>query len=544
MLKKILKIARYLILILVFLAIIPAVFIAYKIKNDYPLREYIKTNYFTSIPDDINTYLTPVNKDSVSYLIKRIELIVSDESIDSLKNQIESRLQSINNGNDFILGTSHWTYVPGKLIFKDDTMSVKLRIRGDFPTNYNRDISESTFRIDIKGGQFLNGKRKISLIRPELENNLFGFLYYKCFESEGLIANDIDFVNLTFNGKIVGIRFLQEGFSNELTESSGLDEGPILRFKNDCIDNIGRYNPGQFPEMIAYKEKRILKDKDLSAKYALALSVYQALADGEIRVEQGFNIDTYAKFMALSDIFLSHHAYKCQNVKVYFNPKTDKFEPIAWDPSSYVRYNVKLPVFPGHNKWFGGYHDNPTEYPLHFLLAQSRSFQSKYVSYLQDYSKIGKIDTMLSQFLPAISVLKPVLFQQNFQQGFDINFYKENCQNIRHEFLKDNHIRASAFISESTLEVRSNQMLPILIDSIKYLTRTFEYDTILLPGTKIDLPFPVGISLKVKDKIRIYSTILNTSNSSSYSAKVFYRKSDFRKEHFIEKYKNQLPKLN
>ena len=44
-----------------------------------------------------------------------------------------------------------------------------------------------------------------------------------------------------------------------------------------------------------------------------------------------FDMEEWAKYFALSDLFGSHHATVPKSVKFYFNPVIGKFQPLLFD---------------------------------------------------------------------------------------------------------------------------------------------------------------------------------------------------------------------
>jgi hypothetical protein len=540
--KKIKKTFKYIILLIFVLSIFPAFIIINKVKNDYPLREYIKDNFLSEIKNDINTYLT-FNTESTSNKfteLRTLNIQISDSSINHLNTQIDERINKLNKGEVTLLGTSNWDYVTAKAIFDIDTLSLKMRIRGDMPSNYNKGISEATFRINIKGEKLLIGKKKLSIIKPVMESGYYGYLFYKCFKNEGFLANQIEIIKLEINGVYVGIRFLQEGFSKELVESSSKREGPVLRFKDDCVDSEGRYNEHLFPELIAYKENKTLKTPNLSKTYARALNKYDEFIEGNINVDQCFNIEEFAKYYALCDVFLAHHSNICQNIKLYFNPVNDKFEPIAWDPSSYNRFELNLDIFKGHNQRFGEICNNQREYPIHYILAQNRKFLETYTHYLNYYTNNDILIGMIGKYSKLIEQTNPELFRQDFQNNYDIENFLKTINNIKSDFKQKQQLYGNYFIKDSILSIRSLSNLPIQIDSIKYKDTIIITNYIISPNSSLKIQLALNNIVPGSNKIKIYSSVIGTQNKSKYKAKIFYSIDNNKNTLFTETFDSSL----
>ena len=523
------------VIILIVLALIyPGYIFLNRVSKDYPLREYVKEKFIGQLMDDMSLFSATTPQTNT--VLPSIYIELSDSALADLAEQRDLRISSLLNGKSHVMGSGQWDYVKGKAIYELDTFKIEIRLRGDMPSNYNRSLEESTMRLNIKKGKALAGKKKLSIIRPALESGYYGYLFYKCFNDFGFLANDIDFVKLYFNGKYAGLRFLQEGFSKELLESSERRAGPIVRFKNDCVDEQNRYNPQGFPEMVAYGEKKTLKDPALSATYARALNKYNEFIKGNIEITACFNVQEFARFYALSDIFLSHHTNKCQNIKLYFNPINDKFEPIAWDPNNFDRYEVPLDIEKGHTQRFGEICNDMSTYPLHHILSKNNAFLSAYSAHLNTYSQDSLILKKINKYAEVIASTEGDLFRQNFQERYDAKKIISNLSKIHQDFNQEQLLYGNYYINEQALSVRSISNLPIIIDSVSYRGQVHKLNWIIAPNNQVDKIVPFDSITIARKKLKIYSRILSTSVLHNYKAKVFSQKDLASSSVFTEKF--------
>lgn len=529
-----LKLLKALIISIILVLIFPAYIFINRVINDYPLREYVKEKFIAQLMDDLSLYSsTPTQTKKV---IPSIYIELSDSALADLTAQRDQRISMLLKGESHSVGSGLWNYVKGKAIYALDTFNIEIRLRGDMPSNYNRSIRESTMRLNIKKGKALAGKKKLSLISPALESGYYGYLFYKCFNDFGFLANNIDFIKLYFNGEYAGLRFLQEGFSKELLESSDRRAGPIVRFKNDCVDEQNRYNPQGYPEMVAYDEKKTLKDPALSAIYARALNKYDELIKKNIEITACFNVQEYARFYALSDIFLSHHTNKCQNIKLYFNPINDKFEPIAWDPNSFVRYEVSIDINKGYTQRFGEICNYMTGFPLHYILSKNSTFLTAYSAHLKTYSQDSLILKKINKYAEIIALTEGDLFRDNFQERYDANKIVSNLSKIHQDFNQEQLLYGNYFVNEQTLSIRSISNLPIIIDSVSYKGQTRQLEWIIAPNNQVEKIVSFDSIAIARKKLKIYSRILSTTASHRYKAKVFLQKDLVSSHVFTEKF--------
>lgn len=498
----------------------PAYILVKNIQNDLPLREYVKETLLPRIKTDLKRYFTFT--EDIRLDIPELFLEIEPGELKKLEEMCTKRLTEIENKQMVEMGQDHWEFVNAKIKYNNEECQVKIRIRGDMPSNYNRGLERASYRFNVESNTALFGKKKLSLVRCFLENNFYGYLFSHYLDKEGFISNDVMFVRLFFNGEDSGICFLQEGFSKELVESSDYREGVLLRFKNDCIDNNGVYNPSGIPELAAYRSGRTMKDSSLSKIYSRALTKFDLLKNKKISVSQCFDINKFSKYMALCDLFLAHHSYVCHNAKFYFNPINDKFEPVAWDPSNFMRYNVKLPIQPGYVLFSGEVYKNYLSYPLHNLLWSDTTFLKTFNKALFQFSANNSIEKFIDQHEEIIAYFDPILYRQRFQQQFHPEWIKKNIHTINNWFTTDTRLNAKIFRDDKKLVVSST--LPIALHLTKL--RLDSGDVINL--NKVLLPFEsdtISIAhahIKPDDnKFTLFSTIFGFDEEQKYKGNIF-----------------------
>ncbi|MCH8329875.1 MAG: CotH kinase family protein [Bacteroidetes bacterium] len=512
------------IFILLVLAV-PAFVVIRYIQHDPPLREYVKKKVLNTLRNDLDDFFnfSKISTDIPELLV--LNLLIPPEGVSALEAQIQKRFGDLATGKVPLLGTGQWKYVPAQITHDGTVHDIKIRIRGDMPSNYNKGLLKASYRFNISSATSLLGMKRCSLVRPEQENDFYGFLVYKFFDLEGLVSNDFHFIRIQFNGKDNGIYVLQEAFAKELVESADLREGLLMRFENDCIDNNGAYNPAGFPILEAYQEKRVLRNSSLAPLYNRALNKFEMVKTGAIKVSDAFDIDKFAQFVAIGDIFLAHHALKCQNVKLYFNPITDKFEPILWDPTSYVRYKIELPVEQGHNGLWADYFDDLTYYPIYTLLAMDEDFLEAYTRQLQEYVYNDKVPNFISQYQGFISAYQPELMRQGYRASFNRKRILHHLASLRSLYTVDDRVIASLYKNEDLLRVISRFPLPLWLSHVEIEGVTINIEKILLPNSQNDFTITDSIlQSTTKRKFKVYTSFLHERRESSRKkGKIFER---------------------
>ncbi|TAL63235.1 MAG: hypothetical protein EPN85_00620 [Bacteroidetes bacterium] len=515
----------FIVLCIIIVLALPFLYIIVKnIQNDLPLREYVKESLLRRVKTDIHRLFTFTGKDKLK--LPELFLEIDEKAFAELDSLRSSKLELLNHQGIAHNEQSQWDYVNATLVVNDTLHAIKIRIRGDMPSNYNRGLENSSYRFNVESKTSVFGKKKLSMVRPFLENNFYGYLFSHFFEKEGFISNDILFIRLYLNGKENGIYFLQEGFSKELVESSEYREGVIVRFKNDCEDNNGTYNSTGVPELDVYSEGKTLKDSSLSKNYNRALFKFEALKSGKLGPEQCFNTKKFANYFALCDFFLAHHSYVCHNVKMYFNPINDKFEPIAWDPSNFVRYKIKLHVQPGYTNYSGEIYYKKESYPIHNYLYRDTNFLKEFNRYIYLYSHNDSIRNFLQEHYELIEAIDPELYRDRFQEKFNSSLILDNIKSIKNWFTTDNRLIAKIYRNEKILVVKSVNPLPILLTALKLDPEiTVTINKLLLPYSSDTIPIDSGDPDTWGRKFSLSSVIYGMdSTKMKYKGVVFEKK--------------------
>ncbi len=499
---------------------IPSYLIIKDIQNDMPLREYVKETLLRRLKTDFKRFFTFSDESSINIPVLYLE--ISEPELKKLEEMRVNRLAEIDSHKVVHMGQEHWDFVKANIIYEKTEYQIKIRIRGDMPSNYNRGIEKASFRFNVESDNALFGKKKLSIVRAFLENNFYGYLFSKYMDNEGFVTNDVMFVRLIFNGEDTGICFLQEGFSKELAESSDYREGVIFRFKNDCIDNNGDYNSSGIPELVPYNEKRILKDSVLNKQCNRALTKFDLLKTKKILTAQCFNTEKFAKYLALCDIFLAHHSYVCHNAKLYFNPVNDKFEPIAWDPSSFMRYNVKLSVQRGFNSVSGEIYNDKKSYPIYQWLFSDTLFLKNFNRNLFEYSSGNSIAQFVEQYKKIIDIIDPVLYRQRFQEQFKPEILLGNIETINHSFSTENRFTAKIFRNEGILVVNSMLPLAVHLSKLKLDSANIIFlDKILYPFQSDTFRIAANLISPNDKKFMLFSSVFGFEDGQKYKGNIF-----------------------
>lgn len=237
-------------------------------------------------------------------------------------------------------------FVPADLRYRDRTISVKLRLKGDEMDHLTTD--KWSYRIHVKGDDQLFGMRRFSIQHPWTRKGLLEWGWLEHLRLEGVLAPRYRFIEVVFNGSPKGIYALEEHFSKELLESQERREGVIVRFDEspywqryaqlghapgwyDFITNVGEYGNALIGTSRA---SRVANDPALSKEQETAVGLLRAFQEGDLSASQVFDAALLGRFLAVSELWHTYHGLYWNNMHFCYNPITARLEPIGFDGTS------------------------------------------------------------------------------------------------------------------------------------------------------------------------------------------------------------------
>lgn len=225
--------------------------------------------------------------------------------------------------------------VPAKLRYKDKTLTVRLRLKGD-SLEHLQD-NKWSFRIKVRREETLFGMRKFSLQHPITRAYEAEILFLHALKREDLLVPRYFFVKVFVNGKNIGIMGLEEHMAKELLESQNRKEGPILKFDDN------RYWQYPFaPFRKAFKDIRLLPISIIGANPAKkneTFREYLKTGTGLLRsffegihpvpASQVFDPILTGRYLAVARIWGALHSLEYDDARFYYNPISAKFELIG-----------------------------------------------------------------------------------------------------------------------------------------------------------------------------------------------------------------------
>ena len=346
--------------------------------------------------------------------------------------------------------------VPANLVWNNDTIKVKMRLKGDLPDHWSGE--KWSFRINVKGNNSFDGMDKFSIQDPKTRNHLIEWYYLKLLENEDLIALRYKFIKVVLNGEDKGIFAVEESFSKELLENNGKKESPIFKFdeypwmQTVIAGNTKGFSQEDFfikSKIKIFKPKKTLKDSIKQKHYKRGVFLLAGLRDESINLDEALDIKSAASLFAICDLTGSYHGLRWHNQRFYYNPIIDKLEMIGFDSNSGILIDDIY-----FNLWK---HNKINE--LHGLSRwKSILFKNKFFvkEYMKQLRKISSKEYLNSFNLKLNSELKRnlnIIFSENAFYKFDLKIYKKNASTIRHKI--DLYYKNDSLINNHINQVRS-----------------------------------------------------------------------------------------
>lgn len=264
------------------------------------------------------------------------------------------------------------TYYKASIQHNGKNIPIKLRLKGE-RTDHINDPKKWSYRIKTRKGKSIFGIREFSIQHPITRSYQLEAMYHELAKKIGLLSLKFFFVNVAINGENLGIMALEEHFGKELMENNQRKESHILQLDDynvqklyhRTIESILKSNPNVNDEIYRKKAGTIFKKGNfarLQRIYYNALSapvksytassgneylqnlenasigLLEGVISGKLKPSEVFNVDQMGKFFAYLTLWGSAHNASFRNLRLYFNPYTFKFEPIAFDSNAYATH--------------------------------------------------------------------------------------------------------------------------------------------------------------------------------------------------------------
>jgi len=398
---------------------------------------------------------------------------------------VEKRNEAIK--NSFLL-KSEDDYVPASVTYKGKKVDVKLRLKGDYVSDHLTGEKWS-FRIVTKGDGTILGMKKFSIHRPSARYYLSEWVFHRMLRREGLIAIRYDFINVTLNGKDLGLYALEEHLGKHLIENSAQREGVVIQYEDVLFYEVWAHQSGGtldsgfriygYPgaEIKAYQMNRILKSPTLTDQFKTAIELAGRFRTGELTLSQVFDIPKLATYYALTDLTGAQHNTNYSNFKMYYNPVTSKLEPIGFDASNALT-PVRRLTPERFKEWAEEEKMTAWIEQYRFQLWEDEQFTRQYLKELERVTRVSYVDQLVDDIEEPTKKRVGYLWRLGYKEGKRAQSFPyvkrilyQNAKTIRDKLNVLQGIRAyyaKVINGKLFLHIANIETIPLEIEQITY----------------------------------------------------------------------------
>lgn len=179
--------------------------------------------------------------------------------------------------------------------------------------------AEADIEVRLQGDERLFGMRRFRLreVNAAREESV---LLSALRQGHILTPRHIE-VRVSIDAGDASPRVVEDDFSKELLEAQERRDGVMFRF-----------DAGTFPEIRveAFGRKKIRKSERRAAQLATAEGLLTGFLRGKLAAREAFDLELLARFLALAEVWNSASLLAVPNLRFYFNPVTQRIEPIGY----------------------------------------------------------------------------------------------------------------------------------------------------------------------------------------------------------------------
>lgn len=261
-----------------------------------------------------------------------LSILFSDSAFSIIE---EKRLEAIAKNH---LHTSSKDYVPAELLYGKKRIAVKARLKGDHIDHLEG--NRWSFRIKTLKGEKVFGETKFSIQGLETRAYLSEVIFHKLLENEGVAHLQYFFLPFSINNidSLGGYYAFESHFKSEVLKIQNLKSGPILKFDESQFWDYKVYsgNPKRDSLLMAESKIEVMNKQGFSKKVKKkAIHQLDQYRKGILPAEEVFDLDKWARVIAVSRYMEGKHNLRWHNLRFYYNPSTNLIEPIGFDSGTW-----------------------------------------------------------------------------------------------------------------------------------------------------------------------------------------------------------------
>lgn len=394
---------------------------------------------------------------------KRLDIQVDKSSLEKLK---AKRIEAYTKGN---LISSKDDLVPAKINTGTQSIDAQIRLKGDLLDHLTG--KKWSFRIHTDDGHAWNGMKVFSVHNSKSRDHLSEWVFHAMLSKEDVLTTKYDYIELALNGESLGIYAYEEHFLKQLLQDQNRSEGPILKISEDAH---WQYAPRPFGNKLAHYEgaqiepfdkNALKKSNSYTETFEKGQELLHGFIHGDLEVEDVFDTDRFAKYIAIQDICNAWHSFNYTNLRFYFNPQSGKLEPIGFDgftPDG-LRYNKDLFITGSQVNSLSTQNITAHKFVKHFhkKLFTNFEFAAKYIYHLDRLSDAAYLDNFKKETEVELRSREQFIRKGYNSYVFNWDAYFDNAEQINEILGPAEELSIKAYRDGSDVVLRSYHLLPL-----------------------------------------------------------------------------------
>ena len=254
--------------------------------------------------------------------LRHVALFVAQSNLDRLDSNLP------HSGRSYV---DAWIRYP-----EGEVHPVEIRYRGDF--SYHWAYYKRSLRVKTKKSRLFLGMRTFNLITPKFESQLNNHLSYKLASLLGLLAPRHELVNLSLNGRNMGLHLLVEQLDESTLRHNRRMPGDLYSGELVARDQYRGLRNSLFIHPRLWRKAAVNNHYPADA-YApierLARSLVPLQPRGCDDLERLLPPLVWGRFFAFETLLQTFHYLNSHNWRLYYDPARSRFEPVVWDPDGW-----------------------------------------------------------------------------------------------------------------------------------------------------------------------------------------------------------------
>jgi len=206
--------------------------------------------------------------------------------------------------------------IPGTVAFEGVSSPVSLTLRARPAAGEPAPVID----VELEQKRRLFGMRGFRLRPEQASAAVATAVVYAHLRREGVLAPRVEWTSLQTNGIERASGFLEERVAKELLESEKRREGVTFRFRPESLPVVRVDVDGA---------KKVRGSPELATQRDTAEGLLRSFLAGELSAGEVFDTEGMARLLAVAEFWGAADLLRIENLHFYFNPITQRIEPIA-----------------------------------------------------------------------------------------------------------------------------------------------------------------------------------------------------------------------